>query len=110
MDSLKFHLGPPCPTLLRPAGGPPMKKPFQDGLQLSSTLVDTPHHTPIQVTQCPLKIQHFLCQTNEKNIVFKDINNNNDKSAPSRILTHPPSRSSLLFSSALYFMGYPWIP
>jgi hypothetical protein len=22
-DSLKFHLGLPCPTLLRPAGGPP---------------------------------------------------------------------------------------
>jgi hypothetical protein len=24
-DSLKFHLGPPCPTLIRPAGGPPPK-------------------------------------------------------------------------------------
>jgi hypothetical protein len=27
MDSLRFHLGSPCPTLLRPAGGPPMKRP-----------------------------------------------------------------------------------
>jgi hypothetical protein len=27
MDSLKFHPGPPCPTLLRPAGGPPLKRP-----------------------------------------------------------------------------------
>jgi hypothetical protein len=27
-DSLKFHLGPPCPTLLRPAGGPPLKRPY----------------------------------------------------------------------------------
>jgi hypothetical protein len=25
MDSLKFHPGPPCPTLLRPAGGPLLK-------------------------------------------------------------------------------------
>jgi hypothetical protein len=24
MDSLKFHLGPPYPTLLHPAGGPPL--------------------------------------------------------------------------------------
>jgi hypothetical protein len=28
MDSLEFHPGPPCPTLLRPAGGPPMKRPY----------------------------------------------------------------------------------
>jgi hypothetical protein len=27
MDSLKRHPGPPCPTLLRPAGGPPLKRP-----------------------------------------------------------------------------------
>jgi RNA recognition motif-containing protein len=27
-DSLKFHLGPPCPTLLRPTGGPPPKQPY----------------------------------------------------------------------------------
>jgi hypothetical protein len=34
MDSLNFHLGPPCPTLLRPAGGPSLKRPygcFRDG-------------------------------------------------------------------------------
>jgi hypothetical protein len=28
MDSLKFHTGLTCPTLLRPAGGPPVR-PFQ---------------------------------------------------------------------------------
>jgi hypothetical protein len=28
MDSLKFHLSLPCPTLLRPAGGPPPKWPY----------------------------------------------------------------------------------
>jgi hypothetical protein len=28
MDSLKFHLGPQCPTLLRLAGGPPPKRPY----------------------------------------------------------------------------------
>jgi hypothetical protein len=27
-DSLKFHPGPPCPTLLRPAGGPPPTRPY----------------------------------------------------------------------------------
>jgi hypothetical protein len=27
MDSLKFHPGPPYRTLLRPAGGPPLKWP-----------------------------------------------------------------------------------
>jgi hypothetical protein len=27
MDSLKFQLGPPCPTLLCPAGRPPVKQP-----------------------------------------------------------------------------------
>jgi hypothetical protein len=26
MDSLKFYPGPPCQTLLRPAGGPPQKR------------------------------------------------------------------------------------
>jgi hypothetical protein len=26
MDSLKFYLGPPCPILLCPAGGPPLKR------------------------------------------------------------------------------------
>jgi hypothetical protein len=30
-DSLKFHPGPPCPTLLRPVGGPPLKQ-FSDCL------------------------------------------------------------------------------
>jgi hypothetical protein len=28
MESLKFHLGAPCPTLLRPAGGPSQKRPY----------------------------------------------------------------------------------
>jgi hypothetical protein len=27
-DSLKFHAGPPCPTLIRPAGGPLPKRPY----------------------------------------------------------------------------------
>jgi hypothetical protein len=35
MDSVKFHSGPPCLTLLRPAGRPPLKRP-------SSTSLDTP--------------------------------------------------------------------
>jgi hypothetical protein len=35
MDSLKFHLGLPCPTLLRPVGRPPLKQSYhhcRDGL------------------------------------------------------------------------------
>jgi hypothetical protein len=28
MDSIKFHPDPTCPTLLRPAGGPPLKRPY----------------------------------------------------------------------------------
>jgi hypothetical protein len=28
MDSLKFHPGPPCLTLISPAGGPPLKRPY----------------------------------------------------------------------------------
>jgi hypothetical protein len=27
MDSLKDHSGPPCLTLLRPVGGPPLRRP-----------------------------------------------------------------------------------
>jgi hypothetical protein len=28
MDSLKYHLGPPCLSFLRPAGGPPLKRTY----------------------------------------------------------------------------------
>jgi hypothetical protein len=28
MDSLKFHMGLPCPTLLRPVGKPTLKQPY----------------------------------------------------------------------------------
>jgi hypothetical protein len=38
MDSLKFHPGPPCPTLPCPVGGPPLKR-------LSSSPLDTSSHT-----------------------------------------------------------------
>jgi hypothetical protein len=31
MDSLKFFSDLPCPTLLRPAGGPPLKRPYTGG-------------------------------------------------------------------------------
>jgi hypothetical protein len=29
MDSLKFHPGPSCPTLLCPVGGPSLKRPYK---------------------------------------------------------------------------------
>jgi hypothetical protein len=38
MDYLKFHLGPPFPILLRPAGGSPLKRPYGRLL-----LLRTPH-------------------------------------------------------------------
>jgi hypothetical protein len=44
-NSLKFHPGPSCPTLLRPAGGPSPKRPygcFWGGLRPFSTPLDTP--------------------------------------------------------------------
>jgi hypothetical protein len=41
-DSLKFHMGPPCPTLIRPAGGPPPKRP-------SSSPLDTPCRTGLSL-------------------------------------------------------------
>jgi hypothetical protein len=61
MDSPMFHPGLPCLTLLRPAGGPPLKRPygrFRDGLPAeraapagglrpSSTPVDTLHRTSV---------------------------------------------------------------
>jgi hypothetical protein len=40
MDSLEFHQDPSSLTLLRPAGGPTLKRP-------SSTPLDTPRHTPM---------------------------------------------------------------
>jgi hypothetical protein len=40
-DSLKFHPALPCPTLLSPAGGPPLKRPY-GCLRPSSSLLDTP--------------------------------------------------------------------
>jgi hypothetical protein len=49
-DSLKFHPSPPCPTLLHPAGGPPLKLGpcglFRVGhLRAFSTPLDTPRRT-----------------------------------------------------------------
>jgi hypothetical protein len=41
MDSLKFHLGQPCLSLLHPAGGPPLRP--------SSTPSDTPCRTPLDM-------------------------------------------------------------
>jgi hypothetical protein len=43
MDCLKFHPGPPCPTLLRPLKQRARKA---DGLRPSSTPLDAPRRTP----------------------------------------------------------------
>jgi hypothetical protein len=54
MDSLKFHSGLPCHILVRPAGGPPLKRLFRvwayrrvGGLRLSSSPLTTPRRTPM---------------------------------------------------------------
>jgi hypothetical protein len=57
MNSLKFHPSLPYPTLLHPAGGPPLKRPydsFKGGPPLGQTacgrlqpFLDTPRRTPM---------------------------------------------------------------
>jgi hypothetical protein len=44
MDSLKFHPGPPCPTLLGPVGRPPLKQPYS---RFRGGPLDTPRCTPM---------------------------------------------------------------
>jgi hypothetical protein len=61
INSLKFHQGPPCPTLLHPAGGPPLKWPcnrFRGGLRQSSTLLDTPGRVALAFD--PFRIPHEI--------------------------------------------------
>jgi hypothetical protein len=63
MDSLNFHPGLPCPTLLRPVDGPPLKWPYgcfrcgppagQATCGPSSTPMDTPHRTPMFEARFP---------------------------------------------------------
>jgi hypothetical protein len=48
MDSLKFHPGPPCLSLPRPAGGPSLKQPndhFKSGTPAGRAACS--HHTPL---------------------------------------------------------------
>jgi hypothetical protein len=61
MDSLKFHSVPPCPTLLRPLGGPPLKRLYgcfrgdpPAGRVACSHLL--PFRTPHAVRLCLLEI------------------------------------------------------
>jgi uncharacterized membrane protein YagU involved in acid resistance len=49
-DSLKFHPAPPSPTLLCPAGGPP-----PNGLQPSSSPLDTPSRTGLNDSELVFK-------------------------------------------------------
>jgi hypothetical protein len=53
MDSLKYHLGPPCPSLLRAAGWPPLKQggsAYRAGNMRSSS---TPLGTPRRMVHGP---------------------------------------------------------
>jgi hypothetical protein len=63
MDFLKFHPGPPCPTLLRPAGGPPLKQPA--GQAACGRLL--PLWTPHAVRLCS-------CHTVGGSVLFSGIN------------------------------------
>jgi hypothetical protein len=60
--------GPPCPTPLRPAGGPPLKRPhgcFRGGLRPSSTPLDTPRGKPMlcEVLKHPPRNSPFLTES-----------------------------------------------
>jgi hypothetical protein len=70
-DSLKFHPGPPCPTLLHPVGGPALKRQSQgwpahkaSGLWPSFTPLDTPRRTPMSF---PDQRQQRFFNANEAN-------------------------------------------
>jgi hypothetical protein len=47
MYSLKFYLGPPCPTLLCLEGGPPLKRPYSHFRGGPIGPLDTPRRTPL---------------------------------------------------------------
>jgi hypothetical protein len=68
MDSLKFHPGPPCPTPLRPAGGPSLKRPysrFRGGLLAGRTAVFYPfgHLTPTMANRGQKQDKEFSSET-----------------------------------------------
>jgi hypothetical protein len=85
MDSLKIHPGPPSPTLLCPACGPPLKRhiwPFQGwpahragSLGPSSTPLDTPCRTPMFDLPSFLDLMPLFSLRNQN-----DENRKNDKS------------------------------
>jgi hypothetical protein len=57
MDALKYHPGPPCPTLLHPAGRSPLKRPngrFRGGLPAGQAACNRllPFWTPHDVGLC----------------------------------------------------------
>jgi hypothetical protein len=65
MDSLKFHPGPLCPTLLRPVGRPPLKRPYAvsgvarlQGRRPAAVFnaFDTPRRKPMFLNYCAMKI------------------------------------------------------
>jgi hypothetical protein len=58
VDSLKFRSGPPCLTVLGPAGGPPLKQPyghFRCDPRATSTYLDTPRRTPMDASSSIVK-------------------------------------------------------
>jgi hypothetical protein len=62
MDSLKLHPGPPCPTLLRPAGGSPMKQPyghFMGGLPAGWPACGCPLPHVVRLSFCPTTNLYF---------------------------------------------------
>jgi hypothetical protein len=65
-DSLKFYAGPPCPTLTRPAGGPPPKRPYPLDTPSRTGLMATPFHTLL------LKILSHLKEAMKTSTVLKE--------------------------------------
>jgi hypothetical protein len=100
MDSLKFYLGQPCPTLLRPAGGlPPYGK--ASSLRPSSTPLDTPRCTQL-FSLYPLFVS--ICISSEANnfFLFLRICFDQERKFLARRLRRPTSYVSS-FSDRLYY-------
>jgi hypothetical protein len=68
-DSLKFHLGPPCLTLLHPVGRPPLEKPcgrFRGGPQAGSLRPSSTPSRPLAIRYASTGESHDQADHNDK--------------------------------------------
>jgi hypothetical protein len=89
MDSLKFHLGPPCPTLLRPAA---VFYPFNHPIPYAYTNKATGNETTLRFHQC----------TMVWNIKFQE-------TWRQWLKTHPGTPCAWPLTTRLQIVGWPWV-